>query len=237
MQYTLLCQHPDADLFTRLMKVRNIQDNLEDFLDPNFATYRQDPHTLKDMDTALDRVMQAIEKEEKIMIFGDYDVDGIMSSYVIYTFFTKFLNYKNISIRLPHRTRDGYGLKRQHVDDIHAAECTLIITVDNGITSHDEVAYARELGIDVIITDHHQALDTIPEAVAILNPQVSPDMHFKEICGALVAFKYCLALADRYTWDREKKKEAFDRLLPFVAIATVADCMPLVHENRLLVKK
>jgi single-stranded-DNA-specific exonuclease len=219
------------------MKVRNIEDTLDTFLDPSYETYRQSPALLNDIDTAIQRIEQAITNDEKIMIFGDYDVDGIMSSYVVYTFFTKFLNYKNISIRLPHRTRDGYGLKTNHIDDIHEQGCTLIITVDNGITSFKEVEYAHELGIDTIITDHHQAIGKVPAALAIVNPQVSPDMPFKDICGAAVAFKLCHGLAEKLITDRNLKKHMYDQLLPFVSIATVADCMPLIHENRLIVKK
>lgn len=119
MNYKLLCEHPDEDLITRLMRIRNIEDDIGNFLDPSYAHYRQSPHDLSDMQKALTRIKQAIKNNEKIMIFGDYDVDGIMSSYVMYTCFTRFLNYKNISIRLPHRTRDGYGIKAHHIDEIH----------------------------------------------------------------------------------------------------------------------
>jgi single-stranded-DNA-specific exonuclease len=101
----------------------------------------------------------------------------------------------------------------------------------------DEVAYATTLGIDTIITDHHQALDRVPEPIACVNPQVSPNMPFKEICGASVAFKLCLGVAQHENMDRTLVKRLYDRMLPFVSIATIADCMPLIDENRLLVKK
>jgi len=237
MNINLLCENPDADLFTRLLQIRNISENLEDFLEPSYTNYRQDPFLLNDMDKAVDRIHTAITNNEKIMIFGDYDVDGITSSYIVYTFFTQFLWYKHISVRLPHRTKDGYGIKSHHIDDIHEQWCTLIITVDNGITSVDEVAYATTLGIDTVITDHHQALDRVPEPIACVNPQISTNMKFKEICWASVAFKLCLAVAKNEHIERSLIKRLYDRMLPFVSIATIADCMPLIDENRLLVSK
>lgn len=237
MEYTILDDTQDIDLVTRLLNIRNISDEHQHFLQPTYSQYRHDPALLSDIDIAIIRIVQAMEQQEKIMIFGDYDVDGIMSSYVMYTFFTKFLKYKNISIRLPHRTRDGYGIKTHHIDDIISCNCSLIITVDNGITSVQEASYAKEKWIDMIITDHHSALDILPDAYAVVNPQTSPDYPFKEICGATVAFKLCMHLADHLWLERTEKKQIHDRLLPFVSIATIADCMPLINENRLLVKK
>ncbi len=112
----------------------------------------------------------------------------------------------------------------------------MIITVDNGITAVAEAAYAKEIGIDMVITDHHQPLATIPEAVAVINPQISPNYDFKEICGATVAFKLIAGLSTRLIKDAKKRQEIFNFFMPIVGIATVADCMPLVNENRLLVK-
>lgn len=223
-------------LIERLLHVRNISDNLEDFLNPTFSQYWQDPMQLHDIEPALDRICAAIAAEEKIMIFGDYDVDGISSSWVIYTFFTRFLGYKNISIRLPHRLLDGYGIKSYHMDEIKAAGVSLVITVDNGITAIAEAKHAREIGLDLVITDHHKPLAEIPDAIAVVNPQISPDMRLREICGATVAFKVVHALAQRLIPERARRDEIFHYLIPIVAIATVADCMPLIDENRLLVK-
>ncbi|MBP7848194.1 hypothetical protein KA013_03195 [Patescibacteria group bacterium] len=106
MTYTVLYDNPSEDIVTRLLKIRKIDDQAERFLNPTYEDYRVNPFLFKDMDLGVERIIQAIHNNEKIMIFGDYDVDGIMSSYVIYTFITKFLGYKNISIRLPHRTKD-----------------------------------------------------------------------------------------------------------------------------------
>ena len=237
MKYKVLHDNKEQDLFTRLMKVRNIEDDLERFLHPSYKEYRTDPRSIHDMEAGIDRLLYAIQHNEKIMIFGDYDVDGIMSSYVIFTFFQKFLQYKNISVRLPHRIKDGYGIKTHHIDEIAACGCSLIVTVDNGITSFEEALHAKQSGIDLVITDHHKPLDRLPEAHALINPQLNQHNWFKEVCGATVAFKVCVALAEKLITDRNIKKQLHERLLPFVSIATVADCMPLIDENRLLVKK
>ncbi|USN55451.1 MAG: DHH family phosphoesterase [Candidatus Peribacteria bacterium] len=236
MHYKILYENPNESIANRLLKIRNIEDNLEDFLSPSYSRYRQDPSKLNQIEEASKRIIQAIEKQEKIMIFGDYDVDGIVSSYVMYTFFSKFLQYKNISVRLPHRTKDGYGIKSYHLDEIKSLGCSLVITVDNGITAIEEAKHALEIGVDMIVTDHHKALEQLPAALAVINPQISPDFGFQDICGAAVACKVCMYLAEKLL-DKESQKELLQTLLPFVAIATVADCMPLVQENRLLVSK
>lgn len=237
MKYKLLYDNPDESLITRLFKIRSITDQQETFLNPTFSHYRQPREQLSDIHKALPRIIEAIQQQEKIIIFGDYDVDGIMSTYVLYTFFKDFLKYQHISLRIPHKLHDGYGIKQHHIDEIAQTGTSLIITVDNGISAVQEVAYAKTLGIDVIITDHHQAPPQLPDAVAVVNPQISSQMTFKDICGAAVAFKVCLALADTLLENRQIKKTLFTKLLPFVSIATVADCMPLINENRLLVKK
>lgn len=237
MQYTILSDSQES-LLTRLLNVRNIpEEHMEDFLQPSYAKHRWDRRQLRDINKAVKRIQQAIEKKEKIMIFGDYDVDGIMSSYIMYMFFRSNLWYKNISIRLPHRTKDGYGIKNKHIDEIHELWCTLIITVDNGITSTQEIAYAQSKNIDTIVTDHHKPLDILPEAYALVNPHISPAYPFPEICWATVAFKVCCALAGTFFTERTKIQAVYDHFLPFVSIATIADCMPLIEENRLLVTK
>ncbi len=236
MNYTLLYDNPEESVIQRLLKIRNIEDELDDFLQPTFSRYWIEPDKLNDFDKGLERIIKAINNNEKIMIFGDYDVDGISASYVMYLFFQKFLGYKNISIQLPSRLEDGYGIKTYHLDEIKAKGVSLVITVDNGITALAEVAYAKTIGLDVVITDHHKALDEIPDAHAVINPQISADYPFKEICGASVAFKVISGLTTRLIKDPAKKQEIFNFFIPIVGIATVADCMPLVGENRLFVK-
>lgn len=170
------------------------------------------------------------------MIFGDYDVDGICASYVLYTCLRTFFNFHTVTVRLPHRVHDGYGIKNKHIDMAHALWCGLIITVDNGITAVQEAEYAKEVWIDLLVTDHHHAPQELPTALALVNPQLS-SMEFKEVCGATVTLKLCCALADTVQMPTEKKKQMMDMMMPFVAIATVADCMPLIQENRLIVKE
>lgn len=236
MNYNVLYDNADESVIQRLLKIRKIEDNLEDFLQPTFSRYWIDPTKLNDYEKWLNRIIEAIEKNEKIMVFGDYDVDGISASYVMYLFFQKFLDYKNISIQLPSRLEDGYGIKSYHLDQMKEKGVDLVITVDNWITAITEAKYAKDIGLDIVITDHHRPIDQIPEAIAVINPQISPDYEMKEICGASVAFKVIAWLTTRLISDPKKKQEIFNFFLPIVGIATVADCMPLVGENRLFVK-
>ena len=237
MNFKLIYDNPKEDLLTRLFKVRWIDDNIDSFLDPKFSTYRWDPFLLHDMEKSVQRIIQAIKADEKIMIFWDYDVDGITSSYILYRFFIKFLNYKHISIQYPDRIEDGYGIKKKHIDDIKSKKVSLIITVDNGISTVQEAEYAKEQWIDIIITDHHQHGEKIPPAFAVITPLISPDYPFKYLAGVGVAFKMICALTERSTFIKEKKNQIFNYFLPVVAIGTVADVVPLVDENRVIVKR
>ena len=237
MHYQILNQDADLSLIQRLLKVRNISDNSSTFLNPTLWNYWLDPFLLNDMSKGVDRIVTALRNKEKIIIFWDYDVDGITASYTLYKFFTKFLNYNNISIRYPNRIEDGYGLKIKHLEEMHKENISLVITVDNGITSLEEAKYAKDLGIDLIITDHHHALDDLPDAYAVINPQVSPNYSFKGLAWVWVAFKLVNALLTKSTFSKEKKNEIFNYFLPIVTIWTVADIVPLIHENRVIVKR
>ena len=237
MRYQILNQDADLSLIERLLKVRNISDNSTNFLNPTLANYWLDPFLLNDMDKWVSRIIHALKNNEKIIIFWDYDVDWITASYTLYKFITKFLNYKNISIRYPNRIEDGYWLKTKHIDEMNEEWVSLIITVDNWITSLAEAEYAKSLGVDLIITDHHHALDTIPDAYAVINPQVSPNYPFKWLAWVWVAFKVVNALLSKSTFCKDKKNEIFNYFLPIIAIGTVADIVPLVHENRVIVKR
>lgn len=137
----------------------------------------------------------------------------------------------------PNRLQDGYGLKNKHLDEMKAKNIDLIITVDNGITSYKEAQYAKELGIDLVITDHHHLLADLPDAIAVINPQVSPNYPFKGLAGVGVAFKLICALLSKSKFSPEKRNQIFQYFLPIVAIGTVADIVPLVDENRVIVKK
>lgn len=237
MKYQILNQDADLSLIQRLLAVRNIADNPDQFLNPRLADYRGNPFLLNDMDKGVERIIQAMKNKEKIMIFGDYDVDGITSSFCVYKCIREFFGYQNISIMYPNRLEDGYGLKNKHLDMMKGKGVNLIITVDNGITSVVEAQYAKELGITLIITDHHHALETLPNAYALINPQVSPNYPFKGLAGVGVAFKLINALLVKSSFSPEKKNQIFQYFLPIVAIGTVADIVPLVWENRVIVKQ
>ena len=237
MNYHVVHDNPDEDLLTRLFKVRWIDDDIDSFLDPKLNNYRLDPFLLNDMDKAVERIISAIKNKEKIMIFWDYDVDGVTSSYIMYEFITKFLKYKNISIQYPNRIKEWYGLKKLHIDDMRKKWVQLIITVDNGIASLQEAIYAKEQWIDLIITDHHQDLESIPEAIAVVNPVISEKYPFKWLAWVGVTFKVICALLAKSNFDAKRSNHIFDYFLPIVAIWTVADIVPLVDENRIIVKK
>lgn len=237
MNYKVLYNNPNEELLTRLLKIRNISDDIDSFLEARLQDYWLDPFLLNDMEAAVERIVFAIKQKQKIMIFGDYDVDGVTSSYILYKFITKYLWYKNVSIQYPDRIKEWYGIKKNHLDQMKEKKIDLVITVDNGIASLEEALYAKEIGIDLIITDHHKDLESIPEAIAVVNPQISPNYSFKWLAGVGVAFKLICALLDRSTFDPIKKNQIFNYFLPVVAIGTVADVVPLVHENRIIVKR
>ena len=237
MEYKVLYDNPEDSLLMRLLKIRHVEEHIDQFLDPKLADFWIDPFLLNDMDKAVDRIIDAIKNQDKIMIFGDYDVDGVTSSYILYRCFTKYLWYSNISIQYPDRIIDWYGMKCCHLDSMKEKWINLVITVDNGITSIKEAQYAKELGINMIITDHHKQLEELPDALAVVNPQVSPKYPFKWIAGVGVTFKLIYALLTRSKFSLEKKNQIFNYFLPVVAIWTVADVVPLVNENRVMVKK
>lgn len=189
------------------------------------------------MDSGTDLLIQAMKDRKSICIFWDYDVDGVTSSFLLYTLLTKYIWYPRVKIMYPDRLADGYGMKIHHVDTMKAAGHDLIITVDNGITSIQEVLHAKNIGMDIIITDHHKALEIIPSADAIINPQVSEHYNFKWLCGAGVVLKFTSALLKKSSLSDEIKQSVISHFIPIVAIATVADCVPLLQENRAIVKR
>ncbi len=245
MKYKVLCEDRELDLIGRLLKIRGISDDVDNFLNPKIKDYRWNPFDLNDMQLAVDRIIKAIDNDEKIMIFGDYDVDGITSSLILFKFLVKYVWHKKVSIMYPNRMTDGYGMKNKHLDMMKEKWIDLVITVDNGITSVWEAEYAKEIWIDMIITDHHKDGEKIPEAIAVVNPMVSPNYDFKYIAWVGVAFKVICALLDKiekFNWaDADKpsaiKNEIFNYFLPIVAIWTVADVVKIVWENRWIVKK
>lgn len=188
------------------------------------------PFSMKGMDIAVRRINEAIQNNEKIMIYGDYDADGIMATTLLY----KFLKSKNVNVDcyIPNRCEEGYGINISAIDKIKAKNVDLIITVDTGSVAFEQVDYANKLGIDVVITDHHECEEKIPNGVTLVNPKrLDCDYPFKNLCGAGVAFKLIEALDGRL-----HLQDLIQEYSSFVAIGTVADVMPLLGENRTLVK-
>jgi single-stranded-DNA-specific exonuclease len=179
MKYELLSQDYALPFIERLLKTRNITSSTEAFFQPNFANCRHDPFLLNDMEKAVQHLIQAMKNHDKIMIFGDYDVDGVTSSYSLYKFLRYFLRYQQVSIMYPNRKEDGYGLKIKHLEEMKTKGVKLVITVDNGITSIEEAFYAKTIGIDLIITDHHQPLNDLPQAIGVIDPLCSHKYPFK----------------------------------------------------------
>ena len=195
------------------------------------ATRPHDPMLLRDMDKAVARIRQAIEENELIAVYGDYDVDGITSTCLL----TEFFRSKGAQVLpyIPDRLDEGYGLNYGAIDYLHGEGVKLIVTVDCGITAVDEVSYAKERRIDVVITDHHACKEVLPPAAAVVDPH-HPDCPypFKGLAGVGVALKLALAVA-----GPGAREEVFDRCCDLAAIGTVADVMPMTGENRLLVQR
>ena len=187
------------------------------------------PFLMKDMDVAVDRLNDAMGRKERIMIYGDYDVDGCTAVALVYKFLQQF--YSNVDYYIPDRYEEGYGVSRKGIDYARQTGVKLIIILDCGIKAIDEIAYARSVGIDFIICDHHVPDEVLPPAVAILNPKREDDTYpFKHLCGCGVGFKFMQAFA-------KNNGIPFSQLIPlldFVAVSIAADIVPVVDENRIL---
>ena len=194
------------------------------------------PFLMKDMELGIKRVESAIKNNEKITIYGDYDVDGVTSVCTIYLYLKS--KGANVDYYIPNRAGEGYGVSCSAIDNIGEGGTKLIITVDTGITANEEVEYAKSIGIDVIITDHHECRSELPEAVAVINPH-RPDCEypFKELAGVGVVFKFVCAYEEYTTHMRrsEVAMKIFSEYADFVAIGTIADVMPIKSENRIIV--
>lgn len=216
---------------SQILNNRGINDekDAEIFMNPSLE-YLRNPFLMKDMKKATERIKKAIENKERIYIYGDYDVDGVSSTSILYIYF-KSIDYP-VKYYIPNRLEEGYGINEDAIRKISNDGCDLIITVDCGITSVNEVGLANELGIDVIITDHHECQSDVPDAYAIVNPkQDDCNYPFDMLCGCGVAFKMIQALTD----EEEFKTSMFD-YLEVVTLATICDIVPLIDENRIIVK-
>ena len=225
----LAAQQKEAGLLAGILAARGITDPAEALTLLAGEEELSDPMLLTDMDKACARILDAIDREETIVVFGDYDVDGVTATALLYQHLKGM--GANVKCMLPSREGDGYGLSKNAIQSIYDKGCRLIVTVDNGISAVEEAAFAASLGIDLIITDHHLPHDTLPQAVAIVDPRRADDHSpFKGLCGAGVAFKLCAAL------DGCPPEEMLEYCGDLAAVGTVADVMPLTGENRTIVK-
>ena len=213
-----------------------VQRNIEDFeaaknyFRPQLNSLH-DPWLMKDMDKAVNRIDRALTEKEKILIFGDYDVDGTTAVASMYQFICSIYDPANVDFYIPHRYREGYGVSKMGIDFAAANGFSLVICLDCGIKSTELIAYAKTLGIDFIVCDHHLPDKILPEAAAILNPkQIDCRYPYKELCGCGVGFKLMSALADHFSLP----PETYYRYLDLVATAIAADIVPMTGENRTL---
>jgi single-stranded-DNA-specific exonuclease len=213
-------------------------ETVSDFLNPSLEALRS-PFLLKDIETAAGRIAQAVMEKENILVFGDYDVDGVTGTLILY----EFLKHcgATVSYHIPHRIKEGYSFKARHVTELlKPANIRLLITVDCGSDSHDAMDLAAEHGVDVVITDHHSVTDSPPRAVAVVNPKRNDcDAGLDHLAGVGVAFYVLIALRKTLrelgfwkTVPEPNLKNACD----LVALGTIADIVPLLHENRILTK-
>ncbi|MEQ1554133.1 MAG: single-stranded-DNA-specific exonuclease RecJ [Ferruginibacter sp.] len=190
-----------------------------------------DPYLMKDMNKAVARIEKAISTKEKILVFGDYDVDGTTSVASMYSFLCEIYEVEKLDYYIPHRYREGYGVSKAGIDFAYTNGFSLIVCLDCGIKSVELIEYANTLGINFIICDHHLPGEVIPKAIAILNPkQIDCNYPYKELCGCGVGFKLMTALAKYYYVPDEKLFEYLD----LVACAIAADIVPMTGENRIL---
>lgn len=225
-----------SNLVAKILSNRNIlgremqEDDIKKFLNPTRDDF-YDPFLLPNMKQAVERIEQAIKNNEKILIYGDYDADGITSTTILIKFF------KEIGVEvdkyIPNRLEEGYGINNKALEEIKNRGIDLIITVDTGITANDQVKYANELGLDVIITDHHEPSDEIPKAVAVIDAKRKNNQYpFNQLAGCGIAFKLTQAISIKRKLDPSKYLKNLD----IVSIGTISDLVPLVDENRVIVK-
>ena len=220
------------NLLATILVNRGITDEekIRQFLSPTRQDF-YDPYLMKDMEIAVERIIKAIEAQEKVIIYGDYDVDGITSTTVLKKFL-KDLGLE-VSYYIPNRLNEGYGLNKAAIEKIVNEGYSLMITVDCGITGIEEIDYANSLGLEVIVTDHHEPVEELPKALAVIdNKRKDSTYPFRDLAGVGVAFKLCQALGMRL----DLKEETYLKYLDIVCVGTISDIVPLVDENRVITK-
>ncbi len=218
-------------LLSTILANRGItSDTAEVFLSPTRHNFHN-PFEMPDMEDAVNRILQAIEKKEKTIIYGDYDVDGITSITVL----KSFLRDRGLDVGnyIPNRLKEGYGLNKQAIDKIAEENYTLMITVDCGITGMQEIEYAKTLNIETIVTDHHEPAETLPNAIAVVDCKRKDNKYpFRELAGVGVVFKLIQAISIKLGLEERE----FLKYLDIVSIGTISDIVPLVDENRVITK-
>ena len=219
-------------LLATILANRNIvnEEEIKLFLNPTRNDFH-DPFLITDMEKAINRIIEAIDKQEKVTIYGDYDVDGITSITVL----KSFLQDRGLEVSqyIPNRLNEGYGLNKNAIDKIHNNGCELMITVDCGISAIEEIEYANSLGIETIVTDHHEPGNELPNALAVIdNKRKDSTYPFRELAGVGVVFKVIQALGIKL----RLKEEEYLKYLDIVCIGTISDIVPLVDENRVIAK-
>ena len=218
-------------LFERILTARGLTTRAarQAFLQPDYAAVKHDPFLLPDMEKAVARLKQAREQGEKIVIYGDYDIDGLSATALLLDAFGKF-GFEGVDAFIPNRFVEGYGMTVGAVDKVRDMGADLIVTVDTGSLCHAEIAYATSLGIDTVVTDHHNVAETPPPSVAAVNPKFSGHSYpFRDLCGVGVAFKLVQALQT----ELDGLPDGYEKwLLDLVALGTVCDIVTLADENR-----
>jgi single-stranded-DNA-specific exonuclease len=230
-----------SDILAKLLFNRGLKTNEEadEFIKSDYDTGLHDPFLMKDLEKAVDRILLAIKKEEKICIFSDYDADGVPGAVVFSDFFKK-IGYENVEVYIPHRNLEGFGLNDKAVKEISEKGTKLIVTIDCGIADLKKIDLANELGMEVIVTDHHEAAHGIPNAFAVVDPKREDcEYPYKGLCGSGVIFKVVQGLIKKgeFVNSQDDFQEGWEKwLLDMVGIATLSDMVPLTGENRVFAK-
>ncbi|HNV96799.1 MAG TPA: single-stranded-DNA-specific exonuclease RecJ [bacterium] len=236
----LIKEFPDlSPVILQLLHNRGIktQEQIDEFFNADFISDICDPYVLIDMERAVKRIFEAVEKNEKVLIYGDYDADGVTSSTLLYDIFTQIGLHPEVYI--PQRETEGYGLNESAVKEIIDRKFNLVVTCDCGISNFDEVELFNNYGVDVIITDHHKEPEKLPNAFAIIHPGLKRENYpSKNLAGVGVTYKLASGIikSEFFNKDETEREKSLKWLLDLVAIGSVTDMVPLIGENRTLVK-
>jgi single-stranded-DNA-specific exonuclease len=228
-----------SPIVSRILMSRDIanMDDAHRYLSPSLNNLHN-PFLMQDMRRGVDRLVRAIQRQERVTIYGDYDADGITSVVALFRFLKQI--HENVTYYIPDRITEGYGLNRPAVERLRSEGVSLIVTVDCGISDHEEIAYARQLGMDTVILDHHELSDTLPEAVAAVNPHRKDcSFPFKHLAAVGIVFNFLIALRGVLREEGFWRNNGYPNLkeyLDLVALGTIGDIVPLLDENRIFVK-